>query len=879
MLYAGIHDMLLSQAARNGNATALAAPGRASLTYSRLLQQAEETARALVGLGIRPGDRVAIVLPNGPEMAASFLAIASITACAPLNPAYRAHEFEIYLTDLKPRILIVAADGGTPARAVAEKLGISVAELSPKRGGEAGIFSLAPARSPPKKIAAEDYSKEDDVALVLHTSGTSSRPKMVALTQANLCQSARNIAASLELGAADCCLNVMPLYHIHGLIGAVLSSIGAGASIVCAPDANPRAFFDRVDEFHPTWYTAVPSIHAAILECAPRYSGVIARAPLRFIRSCSAALPPRLMGDLEKTFRVPVLEAYGMTEACHQVTLNPLPPAARKPGSVGIPTGTKVGIADENGNLLAAGETGEIVIRGGNVMPGYVENDSANQNAFTGSWFRTGDVGYLDADDYLFINGRTKEIINRGGEKISPREIEEVLLDHPAIADAVVFAVPDNWLGEDVGAAVVLRADRTFAESDLRAFARERLAAFKVPRRILSLPELPKGPTGKLQRIGLAAKLGLADLSAQAAENRTAVAPVRRIDESAVGGRIGQIVERAWTDVLDARSFAADMPWDDAGGDSLKALELWFQIERGLGRKLPLDAFYQNVTPGRLIAAIAALCDAPRNRIPAPSKPGLPLVFLMPGITGDEPLLAHFRAQFGGRVRFELIDYPDWFELLERGVRLDAIVAAVTEEIGARSNGEACFLAGYSFGGFVAYEAARRLVAAGRRVSGVAMIDSRYREAVVEPDIQSRTKALFADPQRLFLGLVRQFVTLCIRLHWFWLLRAFGKWAMSVSPRAAFSFRYNMNWTLRAFALRHWRPAALRVPTVLFRSEENSAGSAPDLGLAELCAPLRVVHIGGTHRSIFQTPQLEALRAQFLSVCGTVERISTKTMA
>ena len=330
--------------------------------------------------------------------------------------------------------------------------------------------------------------------------------------------------------------------------------------------------------------------------------------------------------------------------------------------------------------------------------------------------------------------------------------------------------------------------------------------------------------------------------------------------------------------MLNAQSFAADMPWEDAGGDSLKALELWFQIERGLGRKLPLDAFYENVTPSRLVTAITALSASSESQSPESTKSGLPLVFLMPGISGDEPLLAHFRAQFGGIVRFKLIDYLDWPDLLKDGVRLDAIVAAVTKEIDAESNGEACFLAGYSFGGFIAYEAARSLVAAGRRVSGVAMIDSRLSDAIVEPEIQNRIKALLVNPKRLLLGMVRQLATLCIRLRWFWPLRVFGKWAMSLSSSAAFSFRYNMNWTLRAFALRSWRPYLLQVPTVLLRSEENEAGSEPDLGLGAVCAPLRVVHIGGTHRSIFQPPYLEALCASFLSACGAIGRDSKEAI-
>ncbi len=328
------------------------------------------------------------------------------------------------------------------------------------------------------------------------------------LTQANVAKSADNIATTLEFTAADRGLNVMPLFHIHGLIAGLLAPLSRGGSVYCTPGFNALKFFAAMEDSKPSWYTAVPTMHQAILTRAGHNKDVIARHPLRFIRSSSSSLPPQVITELEATFHAPVIEAYGMTEAAHQMASNPLH-GVRKPGSVGIAAGPEVAIMDEAGNLLGAEKIGEIVIRGENVTAGYENNPRANAEAFTKGWFRTGDQGVIDAGGYVSLTGRLKEIINRGGEKISPREVDEALMDHPAILQVVTFAVPHDKLGEDVAAAVVLREGENATEQELRAFLSERIAAFKTPRKILFLTEIPKGATGKLQRIGLAEKLGL----------------------------------------------------------------------------------------------------------------------------------------------------------------------------------------------------------------------------------------------------------------------------------------------------------------------------------------------------------------------------------
>ncbi len=497
-------------AGTDANAPAIGAPGRAWLTYGDLRALAAQTAAQLHGFGIGTGDRVAIVLPNGPEMAAAFIAIAQAAVTAPLNPAYRQEEFEFYLKDLKAKALVVPAGIDGPATAAAKACGVQILRLETRPELPAGQFTLSGAAA---VAAASDAAPgPGDVALILHTSGTTSRPKIVPLLQSNVVASARNIGASLALTRDDRCLNVMPLFHIHGLIAAVTTSLAAGASIWCAPGFDALKFFGWMKDAKPTWYTAVPTMHQAILSRAARNRDAIDAVPLRFLRSSSASLPAQVMLELAKTFAAPVIEAYGMTEATHQMTSNPLPPRAQKPGSVGLAAGPLVRTAHEVENRLVDG-TGEVVISGGNVTQGYEGNPDANARSFFEAegrrWFRTGDQGAIDGEGYLTLTGRLKEIINRGGEKISPLEVDGVLLDHPAIVQAVAFAMPHPKLGEEVAAAVVLREGHSATERDIRDFAASRMADFKVPRRVIILDEIPKGATGKLQRIGLAEKLGL----------------------------------------------------------------------------------------------------------------------------------------------------------------------------------------------------------------------------------------------------------------------------------------------------------------------------------------------------------------------------------
>jgi acyl-CoA synthetase (AMP-forming)/AMP-acid ligase II len=494
-------DALAGQAGR----TAIVLPeSGVRVTYGALRQQVEAAAEALAAAGIRRGERVAMAMPNGLSALVCFLAAATAGTAAPLNPAYREEEFRFYLDDTGARLLLVPPTGAEGARRAAD--GHLQVITVDEDGGSVNFDTSTGRRTP-------DAPSVDDVALVLHTSGSTGRPKRVPLTHANLTISTANIVRSYALTPEDVSLCVMPLFHVHGLVASTLATVASGGTVVVPSKFTPLAFWRTARDQHATWYSAVPTIHQLLLaRVEPGASRPAGAAHLRFIRSCSAALPPQVMRDLEAAFGAPVLEAYGMTEAAHQMSSNPLPPGERRPGSVGCGTDVTIGILDEHGSLLAPGERGEVVVKGPNVTAGYENNPEANAAAFTGGWFRTGDQGTLDGSGYLTLVGRLKELINRGGEKISPREIDDVLLAHPAVAEAVSFGVPHSTWGEEVAAAVVLRpaADGAPAatESELVAYCRERLADFKRPKRIHITDLIPRTATGKIQRRLVAAAYG-----------------------------------------------------------------------------------------------------------------------------------------------------------------------------------------------------------------------------------------------------------------------------------------------------------------------------------------------------------------------------------
>ncbi len=484
---------------------ALIAPERPTLTYRQLRANIEELAAQLNNFGLGRGDRIALTMPNGPEMVISFLAAATCGTAAPLNPKYKQEEFAFYYEDTQAKALLMLP-GTLELALAAAPPDMTIIQVLSKADGTLSFEVVKGART----TRPVELTQPEDVAMILHTSGTTSRPKRVPIRHRNMAASARNIIGTYNLSAEDRALCVMPLFHIHGIIASMLSTLASGGTLVCPAGFNALEFWSLVETYKPTWYSAVPTMHQMLLARADRNLAVIKANPFRFIRSSSAPLPPVIMERIEEAFGAPVLESYGMTEATHQMTSNPLPPKGHKAGTVGYGLGVEVGIMDDQGQLLEPGSIGEVVVRGPNVVDGYENNPEANATAFVNGWFRTGDQGRVDEEGYLSLTGRLKELINRGGEKISPLEIDDVLLRHPAVAEALAFAVPHKSLGEDIHAAIVLKSEATATEAELKAYCQPLLAEFKVPRKFHIVKEIPRGATGKLQRINMAKLLNIA---------------------------------------------------------------------------------------------------------------------------------------------------------------------------------------------------------------------------------------------------------------------------------------------------------------------------------------------------------------------------------
>ena len=499
---------------RHSSRTAVVIPDGPALTYSQLQQQIEHVAASLHSFlpAFTPTTAVALSLVNNLEFTASFLAITWLRGvAAPLNPGYTVEENKFYLDDMKCAAVLVLKGEGQNARKAAADYKIPVLEV----GYDKLKHTLTLTAPDGKVIQPRTVTfapQPADVCLILHTSGTTSRPKAVPLTHRNICTSIANISRTYDLTAEDRTLIVMPLFHVHGLIGVLLSTLATGGMCVIPPRFSATVFWGVFDRYQCTWYSSVPTIHQILvsqeLKNNPKPPSPVKRQPYhRFIRSCSSALAPATMQQLESLYGVPVVEAYAMTEAAHQMTSNNLPhKGKRKPGSVGQGQGVKLAVLNDSNQPLPTGQEGEVSIQGANITPGYINNEAANTASFTSNgWFRTGDQGYVDAEGYVFLTGRLKELINRGGEKISPLEIDHVLLQSPLVAEAIAFGVKDDKYGQEVAAAVVLKPNAEVKEAAeverrLQEWCKMQMSAFKVPKRIYVADTLPRTATGKIQR-------------------------------------------------------------------------------------------------------------------------------------------------------------------------------------------------------------------------------------------------------------------------------------------------------------------------------------------------------------------------------------------
>lgn len=719
------------------DALALMEHGGRNLSFASVLARVETIAAVLGGVtGAGPRPRIGIVLPNGLDMAVTLLGVTCAGAALPFNPTYRAAEYDAYFRETRLDALLVSAADEGEAVATARALALPLLRLAP----DGAIDGVSGSRGDVPQPAA------DDVALVLLTSGSTGRAKAVPLTHRNVCTSAGDVARSMGLSPSDRCLAMWEQFHVGGLVDLLLAPLLSGGTLVCTPGFDAARFFELLPAVRPTWFQGVPATLNELVVHARRNGLAVTPHSLRLLRSVAAALPPQVMQDIEETFGVPVLQTFGMTEAGPLITSTALPPALRKPGSVGRSCGPQLRIVGPAGETLPVGETGEVAVRGDNVFAGYENDPDANAQQFRAGWFHTGDLGRIDSDGDLFLTGRIKQLINRGGEKVNPQELDDALMAHEAVAQAACYAVPHRTLGEDVAAAVVLRDGRTVAPEDLRAFLRTRLAAFKVPSRIRIVDDLPRNMIGKIDRMAL---------------SRLDSGPAAEVDgapaAAAGASATEQTIAAIWAEELELPKVGPDGDFFAIGGDSLSAVRVFLAVEAAFGRKLPEEMLGQITTvramakavdgaqpepvpaepvaaapedglstaDARSLASVMALGSIPvlrpgsamkavntgGTRIPlfwCFNSPAREMGSLAPQLDADQPLLGLYS---GGRL------FPPSDDMLDRLARHYAAEILSVDPTGP------CYLGGNCRGGWIAERLERLLTAAGKPVLGMIILE------------------------------------------------------------------------------------------------------------------------------------------------------------
>ncbi|MGE0651978.1 MAG: AMP-binding protein [Alphaproteobacteria bacterium] len=705
-------DVVRRHARATPDAPALVAGDRPPLTYAALARLMDHIQERINAAGFGRGDRIATVGPNDAATAALIIGIMDSAVAVPMNPDLSVGEFVLYLRDLKVQAIAITADIDTAARPAAQKLGLPVIEVEPVAGGPAGMIDIR-STSTTMTPARPGPAQPDDLALVLTTSGTTSHSKIVPVTHRQLVTKVARHALAQAMTAEDLCLNLMPLFHGHGLYTSLGATLFSGASVATLSEFSVESFFRLVATMAPTWYTGSYTFHHAICAAAENHVDAVRKARFRFIKTASGHLDPRIVDALEMLFRAPVISTYASTETGY-ISSTPLPPAVRKPGTVGVPAAGKIAVMGPDDRLLPPGEAGEVVVDSTGIFSGYENDDDANDAGFVGRWFRTGDEGIIDRDGHLTLTGRIKDIINRGGEKITPSEVDGALEGHPDVATAVTFPVPHATLGQEVAAAVVPEKGAEFTDETLSRFLRGRIAPFKVPRRFVIVDEIPKGAAGKIQRRGLAEAFDLVTDSSKAR-------PVAVDDREPTA--LEAKLQRLWADALGLERVGLHEDFFLLGGDSLQAVDLFLRVEKQLDRRLPRSVLFEAGTVEKMAQRIEESAPSPcLVRIqPKGSKPPF---FCVHDGNGQVLNYRDLSRLLGESQPFYGIQCRGLDGEEEPFTRIEDMAAHYVREIRKVQPSGPYYLGGYSFGGRVAFVMAQQLRAAGQDVALLALFDT-----------------------------------------------------------------------------------------------------------------------------------------------------------
>ena len=807
----------------------------APLSYRELQYLIRDVRAALRTAGYSRSARIAVAIPNGPQAALAIVAVACSAVSIPLNPRQTLREIEMGFAALRPDAVLLAKGDDSDARRAAERKGVTIIEATPSKKGTLGFGIDKPQAG---TAAAPDEPDEPDPeapAFILQTSGTAAEPKLIPFSHRNMLAAAARLQAWFNLTPQDRCLSVSPPFYSHGLKVTVFTPLLSGGTVSFPTDASKFDYAEWFEDLRPTWYSAGPTLHRLIFDQTQSRADAKTGHSLRFILSGGAPLSRNVLEGLQDTLGVPVVEHYGSSEAA-QIAANLPPPGRSKLGTCGVPWADTVMIVGEDGHPLPPGEQGEILVGGPTLISGYLNAPELNHASFLNGWFKTGDIGSLDEDGFLTVHGRLNDVINRGGEKISPVEIDDALMRHPAVAEAAAFSVRHPRLGEDVAAAVVLRTGMTATPVELRRFLQDQLASFKIPRRITIQDQLPKGKTGKVLRRQLSASFE------EKVEPETKVTAPRPSEKTALdsGTLVIQLTE-LWERLLQTAPVSLDDDFLEKGGDSLLAVEMLFEVERLTGQTIPTSILFEARTIRQLAQKLFEQQIGPKAIIKLNPEGGLPPIFFFHGDYEGGGLYTARLATLLGADQPLYVVAPHDLGAEPLPLPIEAIAADRLRLIlNAQPKGP-YRLCGYCLGGLIAFEVARLLIAAGEKVEMVGMIDS--------PTVNARlyVKLLLTAMHRarpiagpLADRIMKRTLYICSQIDR--PLKSFKSWSGNV-----------LKWTTgereaSLLTMLSYSPKPVAVPVIYFAADYGSSA------WRRMCPNIKTIKIDGDHAEVVLDP-------------------------
>jgi oxalate---CoA ligase len=705
-----------SRAEMQPDQPAIIASGLAPLSYRELHDVIGSVRGTLRASGFGRSARIAVAMPNGPQAALAIVAVSCSVVSIPLNPKQTLREIETGFAALRPDAVLLEKGDDSDVRRAAERTGVKIIEATVSKTGTIG-FTIEPPTGASSVSDGPDEPDPDAPAFILQTSGTAAEPKLIPFSHRNMLAAAARLQAWFNLTPKDRCLSVSPPFYSHGLKVTVFTPLLTGGTTAFPTDASRFDYAEWFTDLKPTWYSAGPTLHRLVFDQAQSRAGAKTGHSLRFILSGGAPLPSVVLEGLRDALDVPVVEHYGSSEAA-QIAANLPQPGRSKLGTCGVPWPGTVIIAGEDGEPLPPGKLGEILVGGPTLISGYLNAPDLNRASFVNDWFKTGDLGSLDRDGFLTLHGRISDVINRGGEKISPLEIDEALMRHPAVAEAAAFAVPHSRLGEDVAAAVVLRNGMTTTPVELRRYLQDQLAPFKIPRRIVVQDQLPKGKTGKVLR------RQLSDSSLEKPEAGKQTASPHALENPAAAGTLVIQMTELWERLLQKAPISPDEDFFDLGGDSLLAVEMLFELEQLTGRTIPTSILFEARTIRQVAQKLQTMDIQPQPIVKMNAGGGLTPIVHFHGDYNGGGLYAARLAKFLGEDQPLYVVAPHDLGEEPNPLTITAIAADRLPLVRAAQPKGPYRLSGYCLGGLVAFEVARTLIAAGEKVEMVGMIDS-----------------------------------------------------------------------------------------------------------------------------------------------------------